>query len=301
MVQQQRAQLDGLMEEARGAGCIGGFFFKKRGGPGCGQLNATIDRAQASLKRLQKQRNKFAGDPFGGGRQRNAILSALAANQCSSASGETYAYEPPRHRGFFATLFGGPQVWGDNNFRDDRSYGTFRTLCVRTCDGYYFPISFSTVAQKFAADEQACHAMCPGTEVTLYTYRNPGEDMQSAVSLSGAPYTALPTAFQYRQSFNAACTCHTATAGAEGTPPADATPANPGGDFVTIPTDPSATAPPAASPPSSESGTANAGLPPAGAAAPAPAPEPPSTASEGFGPAPKKQVRIVGPSYYVAE
>src|SRR5262249_52802497 len=40
-----------------------------------------------------------------------------------------------------------------------------------------------------------------------YSYRNPGEDVAQAVSLTGAPYTALPTAFKYRQEFNAGCSC----------------------------------------------------------------------------------------------
>ena len=175
------------------------------------------------------------------------------------------------------------------------SSGTFRTLCVRTCDGYYFPISFSTVPQKFAADDQACHAMCPATDVALYTYRNPGEKVQSAVSLSGEPYTALPTAFKYRETYDAACTCHTTTAegqvpGLTSAPPGDATPINPG-DFVTVPDPDSAEAQPPAPPPPVAS-------PPATAAA---APPPPHTASEGFGPPPKSAVRIVGPNYYVAQ
>jgi hypothetical protein len=42
----------------------------------------------------------------------------------------------------------------------------------------------------------------------LYTFRNPGEDMNQAVSASsGQPYTALPAAFRYRQEFNPSCSC----------------------------------------------------------------------------------------------
>ena len=60
---------------------------------------------------------------------------------------------------------------------------------------------------RFADDLRTCQRECPATEAQLYTYRNPGEDMGQAVSLSGQPYTALPTAFQYRKEFNAACSC----------------------------------------------------------------------------------------------
>jgi hypothetical protein len=296
-VQQQRAQLDDMTAAARQAGCVGGFFFKKRG-PGCGPQLATIDRMQANLKRLQKQRNRLAGDPFGNDGQRGALINALAANQCSAPGGGIYAAEPPRHRGFFATLFGAGHGFGNDYGGGGESSGTFRTLCVRTCDGYYFPISFSTVQQQFPADDQACHAMCPGTDVALYSYRNPGENVESAVSLSGELYTSLPTAFKYRQSYDASCTCHTATAqgevpGLTTAPPAEATPINPG-DFVTVP-DPDAAVEAQPLPPPATSSPA------AAAAEPPPPPEAPHTASEGFGPTPKPQVRIVGPNYYVAE
>jgi hypothetical protein len=87
---------------------------------------------------------------------------------------------------------------------------TFKTLCVRTCDGYYFPVSYATVAARFGEDEQACRRLCPAAEVMLYTHRNPGEEVEQAVSVSGRPYTELPTAFKYRQEYNSACSCRAA-------------------------------------------------------------------------------------------
>ena len=47
--------------------------------------------------------------------------------------------------------------------------GTFRTICVRTCDGFYYPISAATSSARFAEDEKACRASCPATEVQLYS------------------------------------------------------------------------------------------------------------------------------------
>ena len=46
----------------------------------------------------------------------------------------------------------------------------------------------------------ACQRMCPASEVSLYAYHNPAEEMAQAVSLSGRPYSELPTAFQFRKS-----------------------------------------------------------------------------------------------------
>jgi hypothetical protein len=85
--------------------------------------------------------------------------------------------------------------------------GTYRTLCVRTCDGYYFPISYSTVPSKFGDDERLCQRLCPASEAVLYSHRNPGEDVTRAVAASGRSYSELPTAFAYRKAFNNACSC----------------------------------------------------------------------------------------------
>ena len=88
--------------------------------------------------------------------------------------------------------------------------GTFRTVCVRTCDGAYFPVSFATYPARFPDDEKTCKALCPATEATLFAYRNPGEDINQAVSISGQPYTSLPNAFKYRTEFNPSCACKAA-------------------------------------------------------------------------------------------
>ena len=42
------------------------------------------------------------------------------------------------------------------------------------------------------------------------SHRNPGEDINRAISISGAPYTSLPNAFKYRTEFNPSCSCRRA-------------------------------------------------------------------------------------------
>ena len=37
--------------------------------------------------------------------------------------------------------------------------GGLRTICVGACDGYYFPISFSTSRQHLAKDAEVCQSM----------------------------------------------------------------------------------------------------------------------------------------------
>src|SRR5688572_4629876 len=34
--------------------------------------------------------------------------------------------------------------------------GTYRTWCVRSCDGYYFPVSFSTTREHLSTDQVTC-------------------------------------------------------------------------------------------------------------------------------------------------
>jgi len=85
--------------------------------------------------------------------------------------------------------------------------GSFRTICVRNCDGYYFPISYATTSDRFRDDDQTCQRMCPAAEVSLYTYHNPGEEVAQAVSMNGRLYTELPAAFSYRKALNPACSC----------------------------------------------------------------------------------------------
>ena len=131
------------------------------------------------------------------------MLVALGQNDCGPQYRQ-YANTGPG--GFFENLFGG----GGGNVAtspDAPLAGTYRTLCVRACDGYYFPVSYSTVPAKFADDEQICRRMCPATEVTLYSHRNPGEDVSGAVSSTGRRYAEMPNAFSYRKQFNAACSC----------------------------------------------------------------------------------------------
>ena len=139
------------------------------------------------------------------------ILRQLAFNRCgpSYATNDNNQLFQRRPGGLLGALFGGPQLrtYDDESFMPDTQVGTYRTLCVRTCDGYYFPISFSTVPAKFNDDAATCQSMCPGAEAVLYTYRNPGEDINQAVLISGQPYSSSPNAFHYRQEFNPSCSC----------------------------------------------------------------------------------------------
>jgi uncharacterized protein DUF2865 len=83
---------------------------------------------------------------------------------------------------------------------------TFRSLCVRLCDGYYFPISQATSPERFSRDADQCAQTCPSGS-RLFVHRNPGEDVDDMHDLQGRPYRSLPTAFLHRTQYLANCTC----------------------------------------------------------------------------------------------
>jgi hypothetical protein len=85
--------------------------------------------------------------------------------------------------------------------------GTYRTLCVRLCDGFHWPISYRTTRDRFAHDAKQCEQACP-TRSRLFVHRNPGEDPATMVDLQGRPYRQLENAFRHQTEHISGCTCH---------------------------------------------------------------------------------------------
>ena len=201
----QQSELDAMVARARRQGCENtGFFDLFRGGGNaqCAPLNSQVSQMRANLDRINGdlQRLQRAGADYERDGQRRALLTALSRNDCGPQYRQ--ASQSPQGRNLFETLFG-----GNSGFQPDTPGNTYRTVCVRTCDGFFFPISFSTAPSRFNDDQRTCQRMCPAAEAVLYTHRNPGEDMNQAVSAGGRLYTELPNAFKFRQEFNAACSC----------------------------------------------------------------------------------------------
>ncbi len=83
---------------------------------------------------------------------------------------------------------------------------TYRTMCVRLCDGYFFPVSFATSPEFFGNDEAVCQENC-ATPARLYVFKNPGEAPAAMENLDGRPYSRLDTAYKFRAEYDPACTC----------------------------------------------------------------------------------------------
>ncbi|MGJ4925761.1 DUF2865 domain-containing protein [Bradyrhizobium sp. HKCCYLS2038] len=211
----QQGELDRVNTQAKRMGCDSPGFFSIFNGRAaeCQPVNNQIQQMRSNLDQITSNLERLRGGGFGGERdnQRRSVLAALGQNNCGPQY-QQYANRGGGGGNFLTNLFGG----GDNNPAASlpppsadlaAPQGTYRTVCVRSCDGAYFPISFATVPGRFADDERACKAQCPAAEATLFTYRNPGEDMNQAVSINGQQYSALANAFKYRTEFNPSCSC----------------------------------------------------------------------------------------------
>ncbi|MGN6100150.1 MAG: DUF2865 domain-containing protein [Devosia sp.] len=174
--------------------------------------------AQGQVKKLQQSAAKGGAIA----QQREAVLQEIARFGCgqnqSASSGDQY--RPRRPRNFLEDLFGGfsggDSGYGDTYSGDEevedpyanqRTGNTIRTVCVRLSDGYYWPISFSTLPDYIPQDAQACQASCPGQQVDLYYYDNPGQEPEQMINAEGQAYSSLPSAFAYRKQVDPQSSC----------------------------------------------------------------------------------------------
>lgn len=163
-----------------------------------------------------------------------------SAAACSVASGLTLGSATASAQGFLDFLFGGgpsypqqsqqhlgpqgittpggkpyqfpssaPSRGSDDDSRNISNYGSYKTICVRTCDGYYFPISSSTTRKGFARDEARCQASCGGGARLFHVPANQST-VDGAVDDDGRAYAAMKTAFLYRKQKVEGCQCHNA-------------------------------------------------------------------------------------------
>jgi hypothetical protein len=175
----------------------------------CRSLSDQIKQGRAEIQQMQQ--SVQTGEAVA--QQREAVLQQIARFDCGGGSSARVTEQPTRRGNIFEQLF---DVFGNDqeDIRGDDYYGydyyggqTVRTVCVRLSDGYYWPVSYATLPEYVANDAQQCSEQCPGAEVELFYYDNPGQEPEQMVSLSGAPYSSLPNAFRYRKEYDPNATC----------------------------------------------------------------------------------------------
>ncbi len=207
----QRAELAHTSAYARSIGCDNQkfLFFGSDPPAQCGELRGQIARMQASLADLQER--------AGGGREE---LVARYNSQCANAQAQP--------GNIFQALFGiggrpqpqtGEPINPDTLSPDEQqqniqnsidhekksanvSAGSY-AVCVRTCDGSFFPVSYSGASGRF---EDVCRSLCPNADMQLYSFPF-GGTIEQAVSVTGERYVDMPNALKFQQSFDPTCSC----------------------------------------------------------------------------------------------
>lgn len=190
--------------------CYEVFLFSKtlRRTRQCIELNRAVEESRAKAADLQAQRQQILAGSRGDRSLQDELIRELARYNC----GPQYLQEAQRRQrtqspfGFWSDDEGpsGPALKPGQE--SALPFATYRTICVRSCDGYFFPISFSTLPNHFPRDAEACQQRCPGAE--LYYYQNPGGAVEQAISAkTQQPYTTLKTAFRYRKELVQGCSC----------------------------------------------------------------------------------------------
>jgi Protein of unknown function (DUF2865) len=184
--------------------CYEYFLFSKtlRRTQQCVNAANNLDAAKRRLSELSILRQQQQGSSDRS--YQDDIIRELARNGC----GAQYIQEA-RKRDQNGSIFGGSEDDGpksENNF-GSLPFATYRTVCVRLCDGFFFPVSFSTLPNHFGRDAEQCQSRC-AAPVELYYHQNPGADIRQAVSAkSQTPYTNLKVAFKYTKEYVNGCSC----------------------------------------------------------------------------------------------
>lgn len=206
--------------------------------PKCRQLNAKIAKMQANLRAIEKQAARAERKSPNSASRVRQIRASLERQNCLAPGQASYSRREAeitaRSGGntsggnLLQRLFGRSQHVavsesdGDmevltsrrrlvsSNSSDGVRFpagGTYRTMCVRTCDGYYFPVSFATGRDQFVNDAARCGEICPAAETELFVYRNPGETQENMTSLTGIAYGELENANRFKSEYVSGCSC----------------------------------------------------------------------------------------------
>ena len=95
---------------------------------------------------------------------------------------------------------------GKDRPRSSASHRAYRTVCVRLCDGYFFPIGFAVPRRYLVRDARRCQESC-GPGARLFFHSDVDADIADMTDLEGRPYSKLQSAFLYRTAYFPNCKC----------------------------------------------------------------------------------------------
>jgi Protein of unknown function (DUF2865) len=214
--ERQRAELGRTRAYANSLGCGNRkfLFFGSEPPAQCGEVNAQISRMEANLADLQARAGGGAGD-----------LIARYNAECGHGA-------PSGPSNVFEALFGGLARLGaqpEEQPRTDARYedhggeeqrqsapsgekgpvqahsGSY-AVCVRTCDGSFFPVSYSGAGSRADSLEDVCRSLCPNADMALYSFPFGGV-IEEAASPTGEPYANLPNSGKFEKTYDPTCSC----------------------------------------------------------------------------------------------
>lgn len=200
-IARQNLEIRKVRYDMRRLHCDGSIIeYRPDGGSDCRELSTALARMESNKRMLVDKRDALRTTGAADNPMRQRLLAALEANGCNAEAPretETEASVAPSGA-LTRPVETGRDFTDPDRFQAFTGPGNLRTLCVRTCDGAFFPISSSTSPLNFRRDAQICEQMCPQTETELYYHSMRTEESADMVSAeTGRPYRMLPTAFAY--------------------------------------------------------------------------------------------------------
>lgn len=220
-ISRQQNEIDRVQRDLRRFGCTSGSFlvFGGQNARTCDMLSGTLDRMYDNLAELQNHDIPIVTRSMSPAR-RAKLLDALERNGCNDvpdtprAARATSPPEPASYdpRNDVSQPRPEQRQPGIRNLGGGDRGGNLQTVCVRTCDGGFFPVSTNTSPASFERDAQVCSMMCPGVQTELFFHGLGTQEMSEMVSASGGmPYREEPYAFQFRSSTrkpDKSCSCN---------------------------------------------------------------------------------------------
>ena len=190
-LRQQRSEIARTRAYAEQSGCGDGFFDDPDSAQ-CRALARRVQTLQVGLQRLEDQSAR--GDTVADDRRR-ALLEEFNA-ECTAAHAEGDPTEGTMPLDPDAPAPAPPAP----------SPRSAAVLCVRHCDGAYYPLAVDVPASRLGDMDRICQAQCPAATASAYAGQGP-EDVADAVASDGTRYADLAAAFQFRKGPSKTCAC----------------------------------------------------------------------------------------------
>ncbi len=193
-LRRQRDDLARTRAVADQTGCGDGVFDDPQI-PQCRALARRIGTLEAGLQRLED--GAARGDPAGDDRRRSLQDRFDAACGIERASTDPSVVTVP--------VDPGPSPDPDAPAPASPARSAV-VLCVRHCDGAYYPLAADIASDRLGDMDRICQAQCPAAESSAYAGHD-SDDVAEALGSDGTRYTDLAAAFQFRKGTSQACTC----------------------------------------------------------------------------------------------